>query len=31
MSKINNTLIANAKDIDIVMPIHNLLQNSDNY
>ena len=29
--KINNTLIDNAKDLDIVMPMHNLLEYSKNY
>ena len=31
MSKINNTLIENAEDLDIVMPIYNLLKYSKNY
>ena len=31
ISKINNTQIDNAKDIDVVMPIYNLIENSDNY
>ena len=31
ISKINNTLIANAGDIDIVMPMYNLLGHSENY
>ena len=31
ISKINNTFIDNAKDLDIVMPIHNLLEYSDKY
>ena len=30
-SKINNTFINNAEDLDIVMPIYNLLECSDNY
>ena len=30
-SRINNTEIDNAKDIDIVMTIYNLIENSDNY
>ena len=30
ISKINNTLIDNAEDLDIVMPMHNLLQCSKN-
>ena len=30
-SKINNAEIDNAKDIDIVMPIYNLIEDSDNY
>ena len=31
ISEINNTQIDNCKDIDIVMPLHNLLEYSDNY
>ena len=31
MSEINNTQIGNAKDIDIVMPMYNLIEYSDNY
>ena len=31
MSKINNTQIVNAKDIDLVMPMYNLIEYSDNY
>ena len=31
MSRINNTEINNGKDIDIVMPIYNLIKYSDNY
>ena len=31
ISEINNTQVYNAKDIDIVMPIHNLIEYSDNY
>ena len=31
ISKINNTQIDNAKDIDIVMLMHNLIEYSDNY
>ena len=31
ISRINNTYIDNAKDIDIVMPMHNLIEYSDNY
>ena len=31
ISKINNTLIDNAKDLDIVMPMYNLLEYSKNY
>ena len=31
ISKINNTLIDNAEDLDIVMPMYNLLEYSDNY
>ena len=30
-SRINNTEIDNAKDIDIVMPMYNLIEYSDNY
>ena len=30
MSEINNTQIDNAKYIDIVMPMYNLTENSDN-
>ena len=30
-SKINNTLIDNAEDLDIVMPMYNLLEYSKNY
>ena len=30
-SKINNTYIDNAEDLDIVMPMYNLLEYSDNY
>ena len=29
--KINNSFIDNAEDLDIVMPIYNLLEYSDNY
>ena len=29
--KINNTQVNNAKDIDIVMPMYNLIEYSDNY
>ena len=29
--KINNTFIGNAKDVDIAMPIYNLLEYSDSY
>ena len=29
--EINNTEIGNAKDIDIVMPMYNLIEYSDNY
>ena len=29
--KINNTIIDNAEDLDIVMPMYNLLEYSDNY
>ena len=31
MSKINSTLIANAEDLDTVMPMYNLLEYSKNY
>ena len=31
ISKINNTQVDNAKDIDIVMPIYNLIEYSNNY
>ena len=31
MNEINNTQIDNAKDIDIVIPMHNLIEYSDNY
>ena len=31
MSEINNTQIDNAKDIDVVMPMYNLVECSDNY
>ena len=31
ISEINNTQIDNCKDIDILMPLYNLLQYSDNY
>ena len=31
ISEINNTQIDNAKDIDIIMPLYNLLEYSDNY
>ena len=31
ISKINNTLVDNAKDIDILMPMYNLLEYSGNY
>ena len=31
LSEINNTKIDNAKDIDIVMPMYNLIEYSDNY
>ena len=31
ISKINNTQVDNAKDIDIVMPMYNLKEYSDNY
>ena len=31
ISKINNTLIDTAEDLDIVMPMYNLLENSKSY
>ena len=31
ISKINNTLIDNAEDLDIVMPTYNLFEYNDNY
>ena len=31
MHKVNNTFIDNAEDLDIVMPMYNLLEYSDNY
>ena len=31
ISEINNTQIDNAKDIDIIMPMYNLIECSDNY
>ena len=31
ISEINNTQVYNAKDIDIVMPMYNLIEYSDNY
>ena len=31
ISKINNTLIDNAEDLDIVMPMYNLIEYSKNY
>ena len=31
ISKIYNTFINNAEDLDIAMPMYNLLENSDNY
>ena len=31
ISKINNTQVDNAKDIDIVMPMYNLIEYSNNY
>ena len=31
MSEINNTQVDNAKDMDIVMPMYNLIEYSDNY
>ena len=31
ISKINNTQTGNAKDLNVVMPIYNLIEYSDNY
>ena len=31
ISKTSNTFIGNAEDLDTVMPIYNLLEDSDNY
>ena len=31
ISEINNTQVDNAKDLDVVMPMYNLLEYSDNY
>ena len=31
ISKVNNTQIDNAKDIDVVMPMYNLIEYGDNY
>ena len=31
ISEINNTQIDNAKDLDVVMPMYNLIEYSDNY
>ena len=31
INEINNTQVDNAKDIDIVMPMYNLIEYSDNY
>ena len=31
MSKINNAFIKNAKDLDILMPMYNLLEDTDSY
>ena len=31
ISEINNTQVGSAKDIDIVMPMHNLIEYNDNY
>ena len=31
ISEINNTQVDNAKDIDVVMPMYNLVEYSDNY
>ena len=31
ISKLNNTQVDDAHDIDVVMPMYNLIENSDNY
>ena len=31
ISKVNNTQVDNAHDIDVVMPMHNLIEYSDTY
>ena len=31
ISKINNTQADNAKDLDVLMPVYNLIEYSDNY
>ena len=31
INEINNTQVGSAKDIDIVMPMHNLIEHNDNY
>ena len=31
ITEINNTQVDNAKDLDVVMPMHNLIEYSDNY
>ena len=31
ISEINNAQLDNAEDFDIIMPVHNLIENSDNY
>ena len=31
VSKINNTFIDNVEDLDIIMPMYNMLEYSDNY
>ena len=31
LNEINNTQVDNAKDIDIVIPMYNLIEYSDNY
>ena len=31
ITKINNMFIGNAEDLDVVMPMYNLLENSENY
>ena len=31
ITEINNTQVDNAKDLDVVMPMYNLIEHSDNY